>query len=275
MVLGGACSIQFGSALAIGLFEEVGPAGTVFLRLVISAILLAILWKPVYLIDRARYKLVVSFGLALAGMAFCFYQSLDRIPLGTAVTLEFVGPLGVALFTSYRRRDLIWVALAAIGIILLSGGFGGESLDPLGVLWALLAGLSWGAYILLGKDVGEEWTGGRGLALAMVPAALVCAPFGITDGGAQLLNPATLTLGIAVAVLSTTLPFSLEMEALRRLPAHAFGILMSLEPAIATIAGYLFLAQGLAFMQILAVALVVIASLGTLWNGPLNMPLPQ
>jgi inner membrane transporter RhtA len=198
-------------------------------------------------------------------MNLAFYESIDRIPLGTAVTFEFVGPLGVALITSKRRRDLIWVAVAAAGIILLSGGVGHDGLDPVGIGLALLAGFFWGSYILLGKRVGEEWSGGKGLAIAMVPAALICAPFGIVDGGIDLLQPSVLAVGAAVAVLSTALPLSLEIEAMRRLPSNVFGVMMSLEPAVAATVGFLLLSQDLAAAQIIAIALVVLASAGILW----------
>ena len=215
MVLGGICSIQVGAALATNLFDEVGASGAVFLRVLISAVLLVIIWRPSFRMGREKLKLAMIFGVVLAGMNLAFYESIDRIPLGTAVTFEFVGPLGVAVLTSRRRQDMAWAAVAGAGILLLSGGIGNESLDPWGILLALTAGFFWGSYILLGKRIGEEWSGGKGLAIAMVPAAVLCAPFGLPDGGTNLLLPSVLLIGAAVAVLSTALPLSLEIEAMR------------------------------------------------------------
>jgi len=273
MVLGGICSIQIGAALATDLFDEIGAAGAVFLRVLVSAILLVIIWRPSFRLDREQAKLALLFGVALGGMNLCFYEAIDRIPLGTAVTYEFIGPLGVALITSHRRRDLIWVAIAALGILLLSGGVGHEGLDAWGIALAVTAGIFWGAYILLGKRVGEQWSGGKGLALAMIPAALICAPFGIADGGTNLLEPSSLAIGSAVAVLSTALPLSLEMEAMRRLPSNVFGVMMSLEPAIAAAVGFVLLSQGLAATQVLAIGLVVAASAGALWSNRTPAPI--
>lgn len=273
MVLGGISSIQVGAALAIQLFEEVGASGAVLLRIFISAILLLLIWRPALAMDRTQVKLALAFGLALAGMNIAFYEAIDRIPLGTAVTFEFVGPLGVALLTSHRRRDMIWAAIAAAGILLLMGGVGDDGLDGLGVVLALIAGVFWGAYILLGKRVGEHWTGGRGLAVAMVVAALICLPFGVSDGGTDLLAPAVLGIGTLVAILSTTLPLSLEMEAMRRLPSNVFGVMMSLEPAVAALVGFLLLSQGLSAIQALAIGLVVAASAGALWTGRAPPPI--
>lgn len=266
MVLGAMLSIQVGAALATDLFDEIGPGGAVFLRVAVSAVLLLIIWRPSFRLDGTRLKLALLFGIALAGMNICFYESIDRIPLGTAVTFEFVGPLGVAVLTSRRRQDFAWAALAGAGILLLSGGLGHDGLDSLGIILALAAGFFWGTYILLGKRVGEEWAGGKGLAISMVVAALICAPGGVVAGGSQLLDPSVLLIGIAVAVLSTTLPLSLEIEAMRRVPSNVFGVMMSLEPAIAASVGFLLLSQGLATAQIIAIALVVAASAGALWS---------
>ena len=273
MVLGGICSIQVGAALATDLFGEIGASGAVLLRVLISAALLILIWRPSFRLDRELLKLAVLFGVVLAGMNLAFYESIDRIPLGTAVTFEFVGPLGVALITSHRRRDLIWVAVAAAGIVLLSGGVGHEGLDALGVALALVAGFFWGSYILLGKRIGEEWTGGKGLAIGMVVAAVICAPFGIVDGGSNLVDPSILLIGAAVAILSTALPLSLEIEAMRRLPSNVFGVMMSLEPAVAAAVGFLLLSQGLAATQILAIGLVVVASAGILWTSRAPAPI--
>lgn len=272
MVIGAISSIQIGAALATGLFDEIGAGGVVFLRALVSAILLTIIWRPSFRMDREAAKLALAFGAVLAGVNLAFYEAIDRIPLGTAVTFEFVGPLGVALITSRRRRDMIWAAMAAAGILLLSGGVGAESLDPLGVFLALLAGFFWGCYILLGKKVGQQWSGGQGLAIAMVVSTILCAPFGLVDGGSELFDPSILALGAAVAILSATLPFSLEMEAMRRLPSNVFGVMMSLEPAIAATVGFVLLSQGMSGIQIAAIALVVSASAGALWSSRAPAP---
>lgn len=273
MVIGAISSIQIGAAIATGLFDQVGPAGVTLLRTLVSAVLLVLIWRPDFRMDRRKAELALLFGLVLAGMNLCFYASIDRIPLGTAVTFEFIGPLAVALFTSRRRRDMIWAGLAAAGILLLSGGVGQEKLDPLGIALALIAGFFWGSYILLGKRVGREWAGGKGLALAMVVSTFICAPFGIADGQSDLLLPSVLLAGAAVAILSTTLPLSLEIEAMRRLPSNVFGVMMSLEPAVAATVGFVLLSQGLAATEILAITLVVIASAGALRSSRVPVPI--
>jgi inner membrane transporter RhtA len=273
MVLGSISSIQVGAALATGLFDEVGPMGVTFLRTIISAILLVIIWRPRFRLDRESTRIALMFGLVLAAMNLSFYESLDRIPLGVAVTFEFIGPLGVALITSRRRRDLIWVAMAAAGIILLSGGIGGEGIEPFGVFLALVAGFFWGCYILFAKRVGETFTGGRGLAVAMVFSTVFCAPFGVADGGSALLGLPVLATGAAVAILSTTLPLSLEMEALRRLPSNVFGVMMSIEPAMAATVGFLLLSQDMSATEVAAIALVVFASAGALSSARAPAPI--
>jgi inner membrane transporter RhtA len=272
MVLGAITSIQLGAALATGLFDQIGTGGVVFFRAFFSAILLGIIWRPRYRMSRGQAKLALVFGAVLAAVNLSFFASIDRIPLGTAVTLEFTGPLGVALITSRRRLDLIWAAMAAVGILLLSGGIGDESMDLAGVLFALLAGFFWGCYILLGKRVGEQWSGGQGLAIGMAISSLFCAPFGLADGGAGLLEPSNLAVGAAVAVLSAAIPFSLEIEAMRTLPSNVFGVMMSLEPAFAAAVGLLLLSQGLRPGQVLATVLVVLASAGALWSARAPAP---
>ena len=262
LVLGGVASVQFGAAFAKTLFDEVGPGGTVFLRVVFAAILLAVLWRPA-LGGRsaADWRLIVPFGFSLVAMNLAFYESLDRIPLGIAVTFEFVGPLGVAVAGSRRALDFLWVALAAAGILLLSD-FGTADLDGLGVALALLAGGFWAAYIVLAARVGRAFPGGQGLALAMGAGSLMLAPVGVADGGADLLVPGVLAIGLAVAILSSAIPYTLEMEALRRMPQRVFGVLMSLEPAMAALAGFVLLDEGLATRELVAIVLVVAASAG-------------
>ena len=262
LVLLGIASVQFGAALAKGLFDELGVGGTVFLRVLFAALVLMAIWRP-SLRGRGRHDLllVAVFGLVLAGMNLAFYSSLDRIPLGAAVTFEFVGPLGVAVAGSRRPLDLVWVALAAAGILLLSD-LGAGGLDTLGIALALLAGALWAAYILLSARIGQRYDGADGLALAMVVGAAALVPVGVAEGGGELLVPWILAAGLAVAVLSSALPYALEMEALRRMPTGVFGVLMSLEPGMAALAGYLLLGEGLVAREIVAIMLVVAASAG-------------
>jgi len=211
---------------------------------------------------------VLLLGGAVAAVNLFFYATLARLPLGITVTLEFVGPLGVAVFGSRRPRDVVWVVLAAAGIVLLSDGAGGESIDPLGVALALTAGAFWAAYILQSARVGALGPGVEGATIAAVISAGIVAPFGIAQGGAELLVPATLAAGVAVGVLSTAVPYVFEMEALRRMPRAVFGVLMSLEPAVAAAIGFLALSQELAPVEVVAIALVVIASAGALRSAP-------
>jgi inner membrane transporter RhtA len=267
LVLAAVASVQFGAALAKTLFDEIGPGGTVFLRVLFAAIVLALLWRPRLAgHDRRELGLAVLFGLVLGGMNLAFYASLERIPLGIAVTFEFVGPLGVAVFGSRRPRDLLWVGLAAAGILLLSD-FGGTDLDKVGVGLALLAGACWAAYILVAARVGRAFPGGGGLSLAMVIAAVALAPIGIADAGAELLVPWVLAAGAAVGVLSSAIPYALELEALRRLPVGVFGVLMSLEPAMAALAGFVLLGEELAARELAAIALVIAASAGAAYGA--------
>ena len=262
LVLLAVTSVQFGAAMAKSLFDEIGAGGTVFLRVLFAALVLGLIWRP-RLADHPRRDLALAllFGLVLGAMNLAFYSSLDRIPLGIAVTFEFVGPLGVAVFGSRRPLDLVWVGLAAAGILLLSG-FGGESLDGLGVALALLAGGLWAAYILISARVGQAFPGGAGLALAMVVATVPLAPVGIAEAGDELLVPWILALGAAVGILSSAIPYGLELEALRRLPVGVFGVLMSLEPAVAALAGFVVLGERLAAREVMAILLVVAASAG-------------
>lgn len=256
---------QLGAAIAKGLFDTVGPSGAVLLRVGFAAIILLLMWRP-----RAGgrtlpdYGLAVVFGLALAGMNFAFYSALDRIPLGVAVTLEFSGPLGVAVIGSRRLLDLVWVGLAAAGILLLAplNVLGGVDLDPVGVGLALLAGTLWGSYILLSASTGRVFPGGTGLAIAMCVGALALLPVGISQAGGALLDPRVLLVGFGVAMLSSAIPYSLEMEALRKLPTRVFGILMSLEPAVAAMIGFLVLGERLGPKAVAAVLLVTAAAAG-------------
>lgn len=262
LVLGAVASVQIGASLAKSLFDEIGPGGTVLLRIALAALVLGALWRPrLRGHDRRDLWLVLWFGVSLAGMNFAFYSAIDRIPLGIAVTIEFVGPLGVAVAGSRRVLDLLWVALAAAGILLLAELGGGET-DVAGAALALLAGGFWAAYILLSARAGRAFSGGSGLALAMFAASALMLPFGIAQGGTRLLDPAVLGVGLGVAMLSSAIPYSLELEALRRLPARVFGVLMSIEPAMATLIGFVVLGEVLGVREIAAVGLVVVASAG-------------
>jgi inner membrane transporter RhtA len=262
LVVGAVASVQVGAAIAKSLFDEVGVGGAVFLRVLAAAIVLALIWPP-RIAGHGRRDLVLAvlFGISLAGMNLSIYASFDRIPLGVAVTFEFIGPLGVAVFGSRRALDLVWVGLATAGILLLSD-FGGADLDGLGVALALVAGGFWAAYILLSARVGQVFPGGTGLSLAMLIAVVPLAPVGIVDGGSDLLLPGVLAVGIAVGLLSSAIPYTFELEALRRLPTGVFGVLMSLEPALAAAAGFVILGEDLVAREVVAILLVVTASGG-------------
>jgi inner membrane transporter RhtA len=268
LVLVGIVSVQAGAAAATTLFDEIGPAGTVFLRALFAALVL-LPFARIAISDAspAARRNLVSFGVVLAGMNLCFYESLDRLPLGIAVTLEFVGPLGVALIGSRRPRDLVWALLAGAGILLLSGGVGGTEIDALGAAFALAAGGFWAAYILINARVGAAFPGIGGLAWAMALAAVLLSPFGLVGGGGDLADGEILAVGFAVGLLSSAIPYALELEALRRLPNAVFGVLMSLEPAAAALIGLVALDQGLAGNEVVAIVLVVIASAGALRNA--------
>jgi inner membrane transporter RhtA len=262
LVLGAIASVQFGSAIAATLFAQIGPAGAVWLRLMFGTIILLALWRP-RLRGYTRYQLALAcvFGLVLGCMNLSFYSALHRIPLGIAVTLEFVGPLTVAVAGSRRPIDLLWVAIAAAGIIALTQGDTSQ-LNVLGVAFALLAGALWGTYIIVNARVGQAFEGGTGLALAMCVASVVILPFGVAQGGSQLLEPRSLALGAAIGLLSSAIPYSFEIEALRRIRPSVFGVLMSIEPAMAALAGFIVLGQSLSARTLLGMALVVVASVG-------------
>jgi inner membrane transporter RhtA len=265
LVLASIVSIQVGAAIVTTLFDEVGPGGAVFLRTLFAAAVLMLLWRPA-LRPTAGGRDVVALGVLLGVMNLTFYESLDRIPLGIAVTLEFVGPLTVAVLGSRRRRDLVWVALAAAGLALLAP-LPGSDLDAFGCVLALFAGACWGLYILVTARVGRVVPGGGGLALAMSIAAIVTVPFGLVDGGTDMLDGGLIAVAFGVAVLSSVIPYSFELEALRRLPESTFGVLMSLEPAVAATAGFLLIGQDLAAREVVAVALVLAASAGALGSA--------
>jgi inner membrane transporter RhtA len=261
LVVIGVASVQSGAAVATKLFPAVGPAGAVFLRLVFSAIVVWALARPrIRSIPRRHLWLGVAFGVVLAAMNLCFYLSLNRIPLGVAVTVEFLGPLGVAVAGSRRLLDLVWVGLAAAGVAMLAGS--GGRLDVVGILLAAMAGACWAAYILLSQRVGRVLPGLTGLAIALSVGAVVMAPIGIAVGGMALVRPENLGRGAAIAVLSSAVPYSLELAALRRLEARVFSVLMSLEPAMGALSGLVFLGQSLRWQEWVAVGCVMVASVG-------------
>jgi inner membrane transporter RhtA len=258
-------SVQLGATIAKTLFDSLGPGGTVFLRIAFASLVLLVLVRPkLGGHDRNAYVVAGLFGLALAGMNFSIYLAMDRIPLGVAVTLEFVGPLGVAVAGSRRMLDLLWLVLAAAGILLLAplGAFGGMDLDPVGVAFALLAGCLWASYILLSARTGSAFPGGTGLVIALCVGTVVLAPFGVAGAGYALLDPKLLLAGFGVALLSSAIPFSLELEALRKIPARVFGVLMSLEPAVAALAGLAVLGERLGIRAVVAIVFVTVAAAG-------------
>ncbi|MEV6169250.1 EamA family transporter [Streptomyces sp. NPDC051954] len=262
LVLAGGVSVQFGGALAVTLMPRAGALGVVTLRLLAAAIVLLLICRPrLRGHSRTDWGTVVVFGVTMAAMNGLFYQAVDRIPLGAAVTLEVLGPLALSVLASRRAVNLIWAGLALTGVFLLGGG-GFSSLDPIGVAFALGAGAMWATYIVFSARTGRRFPQADGLALAMAVAALLFLPLGVAESGTKLLEPKTLALGSAVAILSSVLPYTLELLALRRLPASTFAILMSLEPAIAATAGFLILHQSLSAMEAAAIALVIAASMG-------------
>lgn len=260
LVLLGIVSVQVGAAVAKQLFTVAGSAGTVTLRLLVAAVVLVAIWRPSLRVNRRTLLVVVTYGVVLAVMNLCFYMALERIPLGAAVTIEFLGPLAVAIAGSRRWLDGLWVLLAGVGVLLLTRVQGGLALS--GVLFALAAGACWAAYILVTAKLGSQTTDGKGLALAMVVGSAIALPFGVTSAGTAMVDPVVLAAGFAVALLSSVIPYSLELEALRRMPPRVFGILMSLEPAVAAVAGLVLLGEQLKPAQWVAVCCVVIASVG-------------
>lgn len=262
-------SIQGGAAFAKTLFPTLGAAGTTALRVTLAAAILSLVFRPnLRILTPAAWRAVLPYGAALGLMNLSFYLSLTRLPLGLAVTLEFVGPLVLSLVLSRRMQDLLWVALAALGIVLIAPHGGGEGhLDLLGAALALTAGAFWALYILAGGKLGRRVPGVTGVVAGMIVAALVTLPFGLLTAGTGLLAPSALLAGLAVAVLSSALPYSLEMAALRALPARVFGVLMSLEPAIAALSGLLFLHERLSALQWLAMLCVIAASVGISLSG--------
>jgi len=256
-------SVQCGAAIAKTLFPAIGAAGTASLRIGISAIILLLAYRPnLKQITPSQWKIVVPYGLTLGAMNLIFYLAIERIPIGLAVTLEFIGPLLVAIIGSKRLIDYCWVLLAGLGIVLIAP-WSNDRVDLLGVFFALLAGALWAAYIILGGKVSKIMHDGQAVATGMLFAAILILPFGFYENGLANLTPKFLGMGAALALLSSAIPFTLEMKALGQLPPRTFSILMSLEPAAAAICAFIFLQENLNFYEILAVVCVVIASAGS------------
>ena len=256
-------SVQCGAAIAKTLFPAIGAAGTASLRIGISAIILLLAYRPnLKQITPNQWKIVVPYGLTLGAMNLIFYLAIERIPIGLAVTLEFMGPLLVAIIGSKRLIDYCWVLLAGLGIVLIAP-WSNDRVDLLGVFFALLAGALWAAYIILGGKVSKIMHDGQAVATGMLFAAILILPFGFYENGLANLTPSFLGMGAALALLSSAIPFTLEMKALGQLPPRTFSILMSLEPAAAAICAFVFLQENLNFYEILAVVCVVIASAGS------------
>jgi inner membrane transporter RhtA len=275
-----ALTVQFGAAFATRLFGRVGPAGAVTLRLVVAAL---VLLAGLRLLPggrggrrlrrrdgRADWAVAVAFGLVMGAMNLCFYESIARIPLGVAVTIEFSGPLCLALASSRHWLDGLWALAAGSGVALLATGIG-HRLDVVGVMFALIAGAFWVGYIILSQETGARFESLTGLAWAMAVSAVAIFPFGVAAAGTTLVRPSVLGLGIAVGIMSSVIPYSLELIALRRVTRRAFGVMMSLDPALATAAGWIVLGQHLDLREWIALLLVVAANLG---NSVLGSPSP-
>jgi inner membrane transporter RhtA len=271
LVLAAASSVQAGASVAKSLFSTLGPPGVVWLRLLFGSIALWLVARPQLRRRPWReLRLVVALGVVLVTMNVCFYESIDRIPLGIAVTIEFLGPLAVATIGSRRKLDLLWVVFAGTGVALLAGGAGGD-VRALGLVLAALAGICWALYISLSVPVGRLFPGATGLAPAMLLGAILIAPWGIVSAGSGLRDPQALGAAVGVGLLSSALPWSLELEALRRLPTNVFGVVLALEPVIAALMGSLFLHEHLRLQSWVAIGLVVTASAG----AALEITLPR
>jgi len=272
LVLVGLACQEVGASFAVMLFPQTGPLGIVMLRLVFSAALLLLIARPrVRGHSRADWRAVLAFGVVLATMNGLFYLALERLPLGVTVTIEVLGPLTLSILTATGAARWLWAGLALAGVVALGAG-GWDRLDPLGVMFALGAAVSWALYILASARVGRAFPRLDGLALAMTFGAAIAVPFGVWQAGQVLLRLDILALGAAVALLSSTVPYALELIALRRLPASAFAILMSLGPATASTAGFLILGQHLSLLEVGGIALVIAASIGAVMAATRRAP---
>ncbi len=288
LVIGSCLSLPFGAAVAAQLFPVLGPWGVTSLRVAIAAVLLVVIVRPrPRRWTRPQWLAAVLFGVSLAAMNGFFYAAIDRIPLGPAVAIEFLGPLVLAAVLTRRVADAVWVAVALLGMALLGidGLIGAEPLDPLGVLFILIAAGFWVMYIRMSARVGALIPGSGGLAMGLVVAAVLLIPVGVPAAATVAGDLQLLLLAAVTAVLSSVIPYSFELAALRRLPQRVFGVLLSLEPAFATLAGWLILGQDATALRLLAVALVIAASVGTTLgvrrdrrgdgpSGPFTAPIP-
>ena len=274
MILTGIVSVQFGAGLADKLFGQIPPAAVTGLRLWTSAVVMVALSGRGFaramrdLRKRRAFAdamIAGSFGISLGVMNFAIYQSFARIPLGVAVTIEFLGPLAVAVAGSRHLKDLGWIVLAATGVVLLTQGGNGH-LNLAGVLFAVLAAVCWAAYIVLSSATGRRFPGSAGLAMAMVVSAVVVTPPAVVAGGRAMFRPAVLAAGAAIGVLSSVIPYRLELESLRRMPTRLFGVWMSLEPAVAALIGLALLGQHLSVLEWLAICCVMVACAGAAQN---------
>jgi inner membrane transporter RhtA len=257
-------SVQLGAGFAKELFASLPPSAVVFLRIGAGALIMGAVARPKLKgMSWRDLGVGLGFGVTLAVMNLTFYEAIARLPLGIAVAIEFLGPLGVAVAASRRRVDLLWIGLAAAGVALLAPWGQSASVNWAGIALALGAGACWAAYILLSASVGRRFSGSSGLSFAMIVSALVIAPVGVTAGGLDLLQPQLLLIGVGVGLLSSAIPYTLELQALRRMPKHVFGILMSLEPAVAALVGVVVLSEVLHAQQWAAIICIVAASLGT------------
>ena len=254
---------QMGAALAKGLFPLVGSSGAVALRLGIAAVLLSAVWRPWRMrLGWTDARTIALYGISMGCMNFLFYLSLNTIPLGIAVALEFTGPLGLAMLASRRPIDFLWIALAVLGLLALLPAAGTAPLSPTGVICALLAGVCWALYIVFGRRAGAAH-GGQTTALGTVIGAILIVPIGLQQNGLALFAPPVLPVACAVALLSSAIPYSLEMFAMPRIATKTFGVLMSLDPALAALSGLLFLHESLTWIQWTAVVCIMIASGGS------------
>ncbi|MEU7987261.1 EamA family transporter [Streptosporangium canum] len=264
LVLLAILSVQVGAGFAKDLFSQLPPSAVVFLRIAMGALIMGVVARPrLKGLTRVDVGLGVAFGVTLGVMNLSFYEALARLPMGIAVAIEFLGPLGVAVAASRRRLDLLWVALAGSGVVLLAPwGTAASRISWAGIGFALVAAVCWAGYILLSAAVGQRFPGTTGLSFAMIVSFLLIAPVGIGTGGADLLQPELLLIGLGVGLLSSVIPYSIELEALRRMPKQVFGILMSLEPAVAAMVGLLVLGEVLDVREWAAIGCVVVASVG-------------
>jgi inner membrane transporter RhtA len=272
-VLGSVTALGIGTSFAKQLFPQVGSLGTTSLRVGFSALLLLVLWRPWrWPLSRADAVSIIRYGVALGFMNLLFYMSLRTIPFGVAVAIEFSGPLAVAILSSRKLIDFLWLTLAILGLgLLLPLGHGVAGLDPEGIMYALAAAVCWGAYIVFGKRL-SHLHAGHSVALGLSVAAVTVVPFGVWHAGSALLQPGILLFGLGVAAISSALPISLEMVALKRLPQEAFGIMTSMEPAVAALLGFLMLDERLSGLQWLAIVCIMLAAAGSSVTTRRNLP---